>query len=85
MRLKNRLSPELEKKEEFPGHTQSMPPENSFPQICVVSVTEFVEICHFQQEYGRTIALSNLLYLLKNNHGDCSTAHMGVLHQFPKS
>ena len=28
------------KKEEFPGHTQSMPPENSFPQICVVSVNQ---------------------------------------------
>jgi hypothetical protein len=38
------------KKEEFPGHTQSMPPENSFPQIWVVS-----EICVDSQNSKRLI------------------------------
>jgi hypothetical protein len=31
-----------EKKEEFPGIMENMPPGNSFPQICVVSVNESV-------------------------------------------
>jgi len=32
------------KKEEFPGTMENMPPGNSFPQICVVSVKHSVEI-----------------------------------------
>jgi hypothetical protein len=32
------------KKEEFPGYMKAMQPGNSFPQICVVSVTHSVEI-----------------------------------------
>jgi hypothetical protein len=31
------------KKEEFPGIMENMLPGNSFPQICVVSVNEYVE------------------------------------------
>jgi hypothetical protein len=31
------------KKEEFPGLMDDMQPENSFPQICVVSVNKSVE------------------------------------------
>jgi hypothetical protein len=32
----------LKKKEEFSGFMRCMGPENSFPQICVVSEDEFV-------------------------------------------
>jgi hypothetical protein len=32
----------IKKKEEFPGFMENMLPGNSFPQICVVSVIEFV-------------------------------------------
>ncbi len=32
----------LKKKEEFSGFMRCMGPENSFPQICVVSENEFV-------------------------------------------
>src|ERR1019366_6599276 len=35
------------------------------PQICVVSVDEFVEIWGFRQEYGRTVGFSNLNLLPK--------------------
>jgi hypothetical protein len=34
---------ERAKKEEFPGAMGNMPPGNSFPQICVVSVNHSVE------------------------------------------
>jgi len=38
---------------------------NSFPQICVVSVNQFVGNQYIQQEYGRTIAEGNhIVYLL---------------------
>jgi hypothetical protein len=33
-----------------------MPLENSFPQICVVSVNEFVENSALKQEYGRIMS-----------------------------
>jgi hypothetical protein len=49
----------LEKKEEFSGTMENMPPENSFPQICVVSVNHSVEIKSLTQEYLRSVALSN--------------------------
>jgi hypothetical protein len=43
---------------------ENMPPGNSFPQICVVSVNKCVEIGHLAQEYRRSIAISNLPILL---------------------
>jgi hypothetical protein len=46
-------------KEEFPGIMQNMLPGNSFPQICVVSVKEFVENSEFGQDYVRSMTLSN--------------------------
>jgi hypothetical protein len=36
-----------------------MLPENSFPQICVVSVNKFVENSKTSQEYGRSVYESN--------------------------
>jgi hypothetical protein len=57
----------MKKKEEFPGLMENMMPENSFPQICVVSVYEFVEIADLIQEHGRSMALGNLFSLLKSN------------------
>jgi hypothetical protein len=47
------------KKEEFPGLMDNMPPGNSFPQICVVSVNDSVENRWNLQEYGRTMYISN--------------------------
>jgi hypothetical protein len=47
------------KKEEFPGIMRNMPPGNSFPQICVVSVNKSVEIRQIPQEYGRSMPISN--------------------------
>ena len=38
---------------------ENMLPGNSFPQICVVSITESVEMVNFIQEYGRSVANSN--------------------------
>ena len=46
---------------------ENMRPENSFPQICVVSVKECVENNSIQQEYGRSVNVSNVLGLLKSN------------------
>ena len=53
---------------------ENMRPENSFPQICVVSVDKFVgssrtrvvKTAHFAG-YGRSMDLSNPFYLHKNN------------------
>jgi hypothetical protein len=42
----------FKKKEEFSGLMDNMLPENSFPQICVVSVNHFVENDIIPQEYG---------------------------------
>jgi hypothetical protein len=41
----------IKKKEEFPGLMDNMRPENSFPQICVVSVKHFVENSRVHQDY----------------------------------
>jgi hypothetical protein len=53
------MSREKEKKEEFPGFMENMPPGNSFPQICVVSVNECAGDACFAQGYIRTPAFSN--------------------------
>jgi hypothetical protein len=37
------LATKLRKKEEFPGFMVHMQPGNSFPQICVVSESDYVE------------------------------------------
>jgi len=37
-------------KKEFPGPMKTMRPENSFPQICVVSVSQFQEIDNMAQK-----------------------------------
>jgi hypothetical protein len=47
------------KKEEFPGLMKNMRPGNSFPQICVVSVNDYVEKLNLLQEHGRIVYLSN--------------------------
>jgi hypothetical protein len=45
----------------------TMAPGNSFPQICVVSVNEFVENAVMTQEYLRPMAFSNYrIYHLVN-------------------
>jgi hypothetical protein len=38
---------------------ENMPPGNSFPQICVVSVNKIVVIGGNTQEYLRVVAFSN--------------------------
>jgi hypothetical protein len=48
-----------QKKEEFPGFMQNMPPGNSFPQICVVSESHSVETVEMVQDYGNSVDLSN--------------------------
>jgi hypothetical protein len=56
-------SGEKAKKEEFPGIMENMPPGNSFPQICVVSVNksvgnrsskrgQFCSLHRLRKEYG---------------------------------
>ena len=50
---------EDQKKEEFPGNMENMRPGNSFPQICVVSVNEYVDNETFSQGYERTQCFSN--------------------------
>jgi hypothetical protein len=47
------------KKEEFPGNMENMLPGNSFPQICVVSVNEYVENKTFPQGHESIQHLSN--------------------------
>jgi hypothetical protein len=54
------------KKEEFPGGMKVIPPGNSFPQICVVSVNHSVEISEFTQDYGDSVEISNAVPLLKS-------------------
>ena len=45
------------KKEEFPGFTsKNMLPGNSFPQICVVSVNEYVENFRFAKQHRGIVA-----------------------------
>jgi ABC-type enterobactin transport system permease subunit len=46
---------------------ENMPPGNSFPQICVVSVTHSVEIADIAQDYGYCVEKSNLFCLLISN------------------
>jgi hypothetical protein len=46
------------KKEEFPGIMENMLPENSFPQICVVSENEFLRSVEIKQEYERSVVFS---------------------------
>jgi len=45
------------KKEEFPGIMENMLPENSFPQICVVSVIESLPSEEIRQEYEGSVAV----------------------------
>jgi hypothetical protein len=47
------------KKKEFPGFMENMPPGNSFPQICVVSVYKSVRKRCLRQEYLRIGTKSN--------------------------
>jgi hypothetical protein len=55
------------KKEEFLGTMENMLSRNSFPQICVVSVNQFVGNRDFNQEHVRSRALSNhYVYFLDN-------------------
>ena len=50
-----------------------MPPGNSFPQICVVSVNESVDKLTYTQEHGRTVAISNVaVYFLGNKRVEFS-------------
>jgi hypothetical protein len=46
---------------------ENMPPGNSFPQICVVSVNKIVVIGGNPQEYLRVVAFSNHMCLLFND------------------
>ena len=62
-----RQGSEKTKKEEFPGAMENMPPGNSFPQICVVSVNEYVEIAYATQGYRRSTSLGNMSYCFMNN------------------
>ncbi len=55
------------KKEEFPGFMENMLPGNSFPQICVVSVNHSVENSLFEQDYLRSVHLSNRFCLPFSN------------------
>jgi hypothetical protein len=48
-----------EKKEEFPGIMEDMMPGNSFPQICVVSVSDSAENAYMTPEYAGSASLSN--------------------------
>jgi hypothetical protein len=43
------------KKEEFPGIMRNMLPGNSFPQICVVSVNDSLEVVESAQDYGSSV------------------------------
>src|ERR1035438_9986070 len=49
------------------GIHESMLPENSFPQICVVSINESVEISPNSQDYRRSADESNRVGLLISN------------------
>jgi hypothetical protein len=51
---------EKNKKEEFPGIMENTMPENSFPQICVVSVNKCVGNADMLQEYGRSVAIGDM-------------------------
>ena len=53
------MGEKMQKKEEFSDIMENMLPENSFPQICVVSVNESVGNVDLVQEYGRSRTLSN--------------------------
>jgi hypothetical protein len=61
------VSREKEKKEEFPGFMENMPPGNSFPQICVVSVNKSVGKLFLVQRHDRARAKSNMHILLIGN------------------
>ena len=69
LRMVFRQGSEKAKKEEFPGAMENMPPGNSFPQICVVSVNEYVEISDVTQEHIGSANLGNLPYCSINNGG----------------
>jgi hypothetical protein len=47
---------EMRKKEEFLGIMENMLSRNSFPQICVVSVNQFLRIAEIRQEYEGSAA-----------------------------
>jgi len=44
-----------------------MRPGNSFPQICVVSVTHSLEVFNIAQDYGSRVDISNHASLLISN------------------
>ena len=46
----------MRKKEEFLGIMENMLSRNSFPQICVVSVNQFLRIAEIRQEYEGSAA-----------------------------
>jgi hypothetical protein len=48
-----------EEKRGVPRHHGNMPPGNSFPQICVVSMNSIVDNWMMAQEYLRVVAQSN--------------------------
>jgi len=51
-----------QKKEEFPSPMENMRPGNSFPQICVVSVNEYVGNKGLIKDHGRSVYVSNQTY-----------------------
>jgi hypothetical protein len=46
---------------------EHMLPGNSFPQICVVSVNNYVEMRNNAQDYGTRVHNSNHICLLMSN------------------
>jgi hypothetical protein len=57
------ITPKI-KKRGVPRPHEDMPPGNSFPQICVVSVHKIVVTGKISQEYLRVVAISNHVCLL---------------------
>jgi hypothetical protein len=55
MRRRAFLRAKKTKKEEFLGTMENMLSRNSFPQICVVSVNQYVGTRNIQQEYLRRV------------------------------
>ena len=45
----------------------NMRPENSFPQICVVSAHQFVGIASLRQEYGGIVSRSNQVLITQES------------------
>ena len=57
MRIESKRGGTETKKEEFPDTMENMLSRNSFPQICVVSVIEFLRSVENKQEYEGSVAV----------------------------